>query len=204
MKHLVDFNHLGFTLLEMILAIAILSTVSSVGYLGLVQFNKSKDLNIATADFVNTLNEAKTDTQTQVNSLTCKDAGNSFIGYQVIQSGSSYSLQLICSNDSPTPMLAPAVCSGKYCITTLKTKQIPSSISLNLKKVSVNYNASDICHSTVYSDADTIRFNAPGGSLDSSYAANLNNAKGVGVDANGTILQCDASCNVTKPCPATP
>ena len=184
----------------MILAIAILSTVSSVGYLGLIQFNKSKDLGIATADFLNTLNEAKTDTQTQINGASCKtlNAGWSFGGYQVSLASKSFSLELVCKDQAGAIQVPGAPTNP------IKTKPIPSSVSIVLNKVTQKNPVVDQCNNTQLDTATSVLFNAPGGSLDASYAANINNTKGVGIDVNGTILQCDASCNVSLPCPPSP
>jgi len=172
----------GFTLLEMILTIAILATVSAVSYSTFIQFNSHKDLSIATADFVNALNEAKSDTANQVNAGTCQSASPTFPtfgGYMVwIDPNYKYYLLLLVCTDS----------SGNNSYSTVKKKDIPSSVALRLNKVSPIVPVVDPDHDTLLTTATYILFSS-NGSLDSSYAANLNNAVGVGVDTNGTISQ---------------
>lgn len=172
----------GFTLLELILAIAILVTVTSVGYSGLLQFRKNSDFNVATADFVNTLNEARADTLNQVKAGTCQP-NNTFGGYQITFSNTydNYTLQLVCVDSNNNPVTT----------TDIKTTQIPSTITLGFNQVTYYDPIQDPDHNTHLSTSHSILFQAPNATLISSYAATLtgNATVGVGIDQNGVILQ---------------
>jgi prepilin-type N-terminal cleavage/methylation domain-containing protein len=177
MKFCPTIHQNGFTLLEVLLSIALLATLSVTGYSAFTQFNQQKNLSLATADFSGILSEAKSDTLNQVNAGTCQP-DKTFKGYLVQLNGdsgaySSYTLKLVCVNSS-----------DQRVYTDVKTSGIPSDVSLGFNKVIIDEN-----NNTILTATTEALFSTPNGALDSSYAASLNNTVGIGIDANGTILQ---------------
>lgn len=63
-------NSAGFTLLEILIAFAIIAVLSLIGIASFINFNRSQILNTATAEFVGTLNLAKSRTLSQVKPCT--------------------------------------------------------------------------------------------------------------------------------------
>lgn len=164
----------GFTLVEILLVVAILSTISATSYVAFMQFNKGKDLNITAADFYNALNEAKTDTQTQVNAGNCQP-NNTFAGYMIWidPNYTYYQLILVCANSSNVNSYIP-----------FKKRDIPSSVALRVNRVTY-----DSQGNTQLTPQGWILFRPPYATPDASYAASLNNSIGIGVDENGVILE---------------
>lgn len=121
-------NNLGFTLIELLLVIAMISILLTASYGAFVQFNRAKDLNVAAGDFVNALNEAKSDTLSQVNVSTYCLSSQTFGGYLIaVYNGSSpnnYSLQAVCIDSE-----------GGLHSTLVRTNTLPSSVSIVLNKV---------------------------------------------------------------------
>ncbi len=176
----------GFTLIELLLAIAILGTMSVVSYSGFQTYNKDKDLGVATADFVNTLNEAKVGALTQVRASYCTGQvpSKTFLGYRVLVDNSAtpdrYVLQIVCSGQLYSPIHA--------------YESLPGSVALNIKKVTYDASGATVL---VAAPNNEIFFQAPEAKLDASIAATLNakTIEGVGIDENGVISQCDAKCD---------
>ncbi len=71
----------------------------------------------------------------------------------------------------------------------MKTKTIPSDVVISFSRVTSIVPIVDPDNDTLLIASTDAQFTVPNGTLDSSYAAALNNGVGVGVDTNGTILQ---------------
>lgn len=124
-------NIKGFTLLELLIAFAIIATLSLAGIASFISFNKSQILNVATGDFTSALNLAKSRTLSQVKPCT----GN-FKGYKVgicpggcesaeNNSNMSYAVYPVCEND-PAPL------------TSILSKKLPENFSLTLSPPEAN------------------------------------------------------------------
>lgn len=167
----------GFTLIEILLTIAIIISLSSASYFAFVQFNKGKNLNIAYGDFVNILSEAKSDSLSQVNVSLCT-ASQTLVGYQIVidssSSPNSYRLEIVCATDIAN--------STTYTPTQIKKKDLPSDVTISMAK---------IIGGSTYS-ATSFIFLTPNGLVGASYSATLTSSPkslSVGIDSNGVILQ---------------
>lgn len=92
----------GFTLIEIILSLAVILIISGASYVAFGNFNKQQVFNSSYENLKNTINEAKSDALSQVIS---KCTGlQTLVGYQIaIDSSSdpkSYSLQEVCQVSS--------------------------------------------------------------------------------------------------------
>lgn len=165
----------GFTLIEILLTMAIIISLSSVSYIAFQKFNKGNTLNIAYDDFVNTVNEAKSNSLSQVKTSLCT-ATQTLIGYQIaidkVSSPNSYRLEIVCATDPADPTT--------YVSTQIKKTNLPSGVTIAMTKV------------TDFSIATSFLFLTPSGLVGASYSAALTSqlqSKSVGIDSNGVILQ---------------
>lgn len=103
----------GFTLVEILLGMAIIVILSSGSYVGFVRFNRVQNLNLTRDTLLNSLNEARSSAMSQVISTSnppdgCKQPSTTrtFVGYQISfnSSGSPhyYLLQEVCSSGTTT------------------------------------------------------------------------------------------------------
>lgn len=117
-------NVKGFTLLEILIAFAIIAVLSLIGIASFISFNRSQILNTATSDFVSALNLAKSRTLSQV-----KPCSGNFKGYKVGIcpdgcGGSNtydYAVYAICEISPPVPdtlVLGKKLPSETFNITT--------------------------------------------------------------------------------------
>lgn len=167
----------GFTLIEILLTIAIIISLSSASYFAFVQFNKGKNLNIAYGDFVNMVSEAKSDSLSQVKTSLCT-ATQTLVGYQIAvdnaTSPNSYRLDIVCATN-------PAD-SATYVSTQIKKMSLPNDVIISITKIIGNQTYS----------ATSFLFLTPTGLVGASYSATLTTSpqgKSVGIDSNGVILQ---------------
>jgi prepilin-type N-terminal cleavage/methylation domain-containing protein len=87
----------GFTLIEILIVIAVIGIISSGSFVVLTKFSKQQGINIAHENLKNTLNEAKSSAQSNVVS---KCTAGILVGYQVefnnLDSTAPYNLKEIC------------------------------------------------------------------------------------------------------------
>lgn len=97
---------LGFTLVELLVAIAIIATISAVGVASFVSYGSSQTLNTTTLDVVNMLETARSRALTQVkppvgNCTSIEgDPEPPLVGYQVTinNTNKTYTLDVVCGN----------------------------------------------------------------------------------------------------------
>ncbi len=104
-----NFNK-GFTLLEILLVMAIILLVSIGSLVGFRRFSANQNLNIARDTLLNTLNEAKAKALSQVvATAACNQTGRALVGYQVSFDFSTdpdrYFLQEVCSGVTNFPIV---------------------------------------------------------------------------------------------------
>ncbi len=97
----------GFTLIEILVSMAIILLLSVGSLVGFSQFSKRQNLNISVDVLKNTLNEAKAKSQAQVVMTTqCKQSGRILVGYQVSFNTSTdpdtYTLEEVCTSRAAT------------------------------------------------------------------------------------------------------
>ncbi len=102
----------GFTLIEILVSMAIILLISIGSLVGFSQFSKRQSLNLSVDSLKNSLNEAKFKSQAQVIVTTqCKQTGRILVGYQIRFNTSSdpdsYTLEEVCTSGAAT--LTPVV-----------------------------------------------------------------------------------------------
>lgn len=105
----------GFTLVEIILVIGIISIIVTGSYAALTHFSRQQKINTAYENLKNDLNEAKSNASSQV----VKNCTDTLVGYQISFAASSYTLQEVCQ-----PSVGPETPSN------IKTISVPG-ITLN-------------------------------------------------------------------------
>ncbi len=93
----------GFTLIEILVSMAIILLLSVGSLVGFSQFGKRQSLNISRDALKNSLNEAKAKSQAQVIVTTqCKQSGRVLVGYQIrfntVTNPDSYTLEEVCTS----------------------------------------------------------------------------------------------------------
>jgi len=90
----------GFSLIELLITLALISLITSASYFGFTQFNKYQNLNVTYENLKNALNEAKANSSAQV-SRKCTNI-QVLVGHQVRINTStaphSYNLEEVCQN----------------------------------------------------------------------------------------------------------
>jgi prepilin-type N-terminal cleavage/methylation domain-containing protein len=86
----------GFTIIELLLVIALIGMVSAIGISTFIGYSRAQSLQQAAADFAGTLNTAKSKAYSQVNACN----SGALDGYSVITAANSYSLYIVCSGVS--------------------------------------------------------------------------------------------------------
>lgn len=110
----------GFTLIEIILAIAIIALISFGSYAGFQKFSKQQNLNLTMDTLRNSLNEAKSKAMSQVIvTSACKQATRTLEGYQV---------RFDASTNPDQYYYIEEVCSG-VAAQTVKTIKLPPNVS---------------------------------------------------------------------------
>lgn len=114
----------GFSLIEIILTIAIMSIIAGTSYTALVKFNSQQSLNSAYENFKNNLNLAKSLASSQVTNCT---SSQTLVGYQMyFPDSNTYKIDSVCQASSgppnPTPELRNARTSNLTDITISYTK----------------------------------------------------------------------------------
>ena len=171
MSHLkIQSSQKAFTIIEMVLTIVVVISISAMGYLTYASFNKSQDVSLSYLDLINNLNEAKSSSLSQVKSSTC--GTQTLVGYEIsINSGNkSYTTNIVCSD-----------ATGAYVRTALKTTNLPGNTTISMQKGPVN--------------ASSFIFFLPNGMPDASYAAFLSDGSktvSLGIDQEGVIIHWEA------------
>lgn len=92
----------GFTLIEVLLVMAIIVILAGGSYVGFVKFGRQQSLNIARDNLLNTLNEARSSAMSQV--ITRCTNSQTLVGHQVRFDTSGdpqyYATQEVCRNNS--------------------------------------------------------------------------------------------------------
>ena len=86
----------GFTLIEILVGMALILILSSASYFGFVSFNRSQNLNIARDNLRNTLNEARSRSLSQV-VVKCSGSQTLF-GHQVRFYNTYYEIEEVCED----------------------------------------------------------------------------------------------------------
>lgn len=102
----------GFTLIEVLISMAIVLLLSVGSLVGFSQFGKRQSINIARDALRNSLSEAKSKSQAQVVVTNeCKQSGRILVGYQIrfntTTDPDSYTLEEVCTSGAAT--LTPVV-----------------------------------------------------------------------------------------------
>lgn len=97
----------GFTLIEILISIAIILLLSIGSLVGFSQFSKKQSLNISKDSLKNSLNEAKAKSQAQVIvTVQCRQSGRILVGYQIsfntTTDPDSYKLEEVCTSGAAT------------------------------------------------------------------------------------------------------
>ena len=99
LAHKLKIKNAGFTLIEIIVVIGVISIIVSVTYTILYRFNNQQAINNAYENLKNDLNEAKSSASSQVIvTLTCKQPGRRFVGYQVNFGSNFYAITDRCTD----------------------------------------------------------------------------------------------------------
>ncbi len=93
----------GFTLIEILISMAVILLLSVGSLVGFNQFSKRQSLNISSDALRNSLNEAKAKSQAQVIVTSdCRRSGRVLVGYQIRFNTStdpdSYTLEEVCTS----------------------------------------------------------------------------------------------------------
>lgn len=93
----------GFTLIEILISMAVILLLSVGSLVGFSQFSKRQSLNISSDALRNSLSEAKAKSQAQVVVTTqCRQSGRILVGYQVrfntATEPDSYTLEEVCTS----------------------------------------------------------------------------------------------------------
>lgn len=113
-------NASGFTLVEILVSVAIIAMISILAIPNFKAFNESQSLNNATQDLVSTLRSAQANAQ--LGALCPSGRASSSWSVYFANSTSGYQLQASCVNPSPPPATTTEIRS---------TTQLPQSISLS-------------------------------------------------------------------------
>lgn len=96
----------GFTLIEILVGMALILILSSASYFGFVSFNRSQNLNIARDNLKNTLNEARSRALSQV-VVNCSPSQTLF-GHQIRFYSTYYEIEEVCRDvNSPYTITYP-------------------------------------------------------------------------------------------------
>ena len=158
----------GFSLIEIVLVLAIIISISTIGYLSLGKFSKSQNLTYSYTNLLNDLNEAKSNTLSQVKSSKCT-AVQTLVGYEIAVSNSSipnyYTTKVVCATNPSD--------STTHTKTQVKKVTLPNNITINMSPTS------------------SLIFFIPDGTPSVSYSATLKSGTqsvSLGVDEQGVIL----------------
>ncbi len=117
----------GFTIIELVLVIGIISVISTFGFVAISQFSNSRDFESSVDNFVNTIYEAKSNTLSQVK-LGGNCASTNLIGYKVTLDSAAnpipYTLSIVCGTDSETP--------SSWTTTAIRTAYLSADTSLDM------------------------------------------------------------------------
>lgn len=92
-------NQKGFTLIELIVVIVLITVLVGIAIPSFLTFNNSQALQTAALGVETTLQQAKSEAESEVN--PCKSFPLSLTGYQVsITSATTYELDVVCTNTS--------------------------------------------------------------------------------------------------------
>ncbi|MEK9207685.1 MAG: prepilin-type N-terminal cleavage/methylation domain-containing protein [Patescibacteria group bacterium] len=154
----------GFSLIEIVLVLAIIISISTIGYLSLGKFSKSQNLTYSYTNLLNDLNEAKSNTLSQVKSSKCT-AVQTLVGYEIATSTNFYTTKVVCATNPSD--------STTYTKTQVKKVTLPNNITINMSPTS------------------SLIFFIPDGTPSVSYSATLKSGTqsvSLGVDEQGVIL----------------
>lgn len=169
-----DFNKLkkdsGFTLIEIVVVISIIVSLSSLGYVVYSRISENQNYNNTYNDLTNDLFEAKSNTLSQVDSdSTCENNSRNLVGYQlsVNSDANTYAMNIVCATDTTDP--------NTWVATVFKTVTLDSDIGISIDPV-----------------GESILFKVPNGMVDKEYNINLfseGNSSTIVVSTSGAILQ---------------
>lgn len=159
----------GFTLIELVLVIGIISIVSVFGFAAIGQLTGSQDFDSATNDFINLVYEAKSNTLSQI-----KSGGNcsatDLMGYKITVDNTvspvSYKMEIICGTSIDTP--------ASWTPTIVKSGTFTADMSVDITPVN---NFMFVVPNATVSDEIEINFNY------------LDQNRGITVATTGAIFQ---------------
>lgn len=131
-------KNFGFTLIEIILTIAIISIIAGTSYVALTKFNSQQTLNSAYENFKNNLNLAKSNASSQVNNCSSLQT---LVGYRMnFPDVQHYNVQAVCqagnnqviNTTRPSKLLSGVEFSSTYSpilflVITGEVKDIPEA-----------------------------------------------------------------------------
>ena len=121
----------GFTLLELVIVMAVIGILASLGVVSFVKYSNSQALSAAASDLANTLNVAKARSLSQVKPSAC----NSIDGYEVRICGL---LGSTCISPSVSFEL-DVKCGGSVVAPSITTKKLPTDINFDVTTTSKSF-----------------------------------------------------------------
>lgn len=116
----------GFTLVEIMITLALIVTISTIGYVSYNQISGNTKFNNAYADLANALFEAKQSALSQIDTSSyCANNSLNIIGYQVEvkTEENKYELDMVCGSDSDD--------SATWIYSNIKTVTLDDSLGIS-------------------------------------------------------------------------
>ena len=179
-------TQMGFTLIEIVIVLAFVSIISTIGIAGYVQYSRVQKLNAASLDFATVLQTAKSRalSQVKVGGGSCGQQASILDGYRIVISSDSttHSLQAMCKVNQDVASTEDT--------TVTQTKKLPSNITFSLPGSA----SSATIFFNVLTGLVTVTVGITNINIDSGYAITLNSSenssihKTVTVYSNGRII----------------
>lgn len=165
----------GFTLIEILIVVAIIVIVSTTGFFSFTQFNKGRDLEASFLQLKNDLSEAKSSAISETKPTAYCAAADSLVGYRIslytATTPDSYSLDVVCKS----------LTTAKESFITKKSVSLPNGLALT----------TSISALGSYSGIPRILFDTDGQSSNSGSITLTKGGRGkvININTNGTIYE---------------